>query len=312
MTVDEAEALQRLAATRTRQQTRQVEAQIPEIVALLQRADIAVIVLKGPVTRRRLYASDEIRPVADIDLLVDPKRFRRASAVLRRNGYQRVDRHGHSDTFRSSDERRSDVDLHLTLPFATAHPRNVFATLSRHTTTLDLANVEVPVLDEPAHAVHLAIHGAVNRFDPASRTLDEWRRAHAGCDEANLATARSVATAIGATTIWDLAIRNVDADEDSGGRVDALPLWEVEPRLDSARAAWRAGLPLQVRQRDLQRMVALQLSDATLDVWRRDRGIPALPPGTPRLRRAAAKTRRLFDVSGRAARRLATHRSADR
>lgn len=308
-----ADALDRFATVVSNAQTDRVEAQIPPLVAMLEAAGCDVIVLKGPVTRSRLYGDDERRPVADIDVMVDPASFRRASRALRRVGFERVDRHGHSDAFAYREQtvadhatgvstgggpsRRADIDLHLTLPYVTVPPRKAFEVFTRNRTLSDVAGEPVPVLDPPAHVVHLAIHAAVNRFDPASRSLSEWRRGLDSLDGSDRAMARTVAMDLGAEKIWHLACRALQDGADPQQISAELPTWEVEVRATSARRFLESGTPPAVKWRDLQRLVTLQLSDETLNVWRAKGGHSPLESGSIRIR--LAKPVRLVTVSAR-------------
>lgn len=294
------EALERLATVVSHAATDRIEAAIPGYVTALQRAGVGVVLLKGPVTRHRLYGPDERRPVADVDLLVDPSGFGRAARVLAARGFTRVDRHGHSDTFVSNEPDVPDVDLHLTLPYVTITPRRAFAVFTAHTTTMRVAGAPVPVLDVPTHVVHLAIHAAVNRFSTVGRTFDEWRRGHDGLEADGLVpVARGVAAELGVAHIWDIAVRALAADTvvARAGCAADLPTWEVVARAASARRFVVSGTPLWVKWRDLDRLVALQWSDDTLNKWRAKTGKPPLAPGSWRIR--AAKPLRLVTVSAR-------------
>lgn len=289
------EALERLATVAARAATDEIEARIPGMVARFEARGIDVILLKGPVTRRRLYADDERRPVADIDLLVDPASFRRASRVLVEAGYRRVDRHGHSDAFSRDDD--VDVDLHLTLPYVTVSPKRAFAEFADHATTLEVAGTAVPVLDAPAHVVHLAIHTAVNRFDPAVRSSLEWARGLASLTPTDVADAEVIADRLGVRTIWDLACRSLSDAADLDGLLAERPTWEAVPRVWSVRGFLRSGTPAQVKWRDFDRLVALQWSDDVVNKWRAKRDRPPLEPGSMRIR--LEKVLRLISVSGR-------------
>lgn len=275
------EALDRLATAAARAATDRVEARVPVVVDLLRSQGVDVLVLKGPVTRHRLYAPDERRPVADIDVLVDPGAFGRAGRVLRRAGYRRYDRHGHSDAYTRGDD--ADVDLHLTLPYIRRSPRRTWALFTTHRTTLELGDVAVPVLDEPAHVVHLAIHAAVNRFDDTQRSFTEWERGAASLDEAQRTVAVDLAGALGVDQVWDLAVRALAVGADRAALAAAVPVWEAEPRLGSVRGFLASGTPAWVKWRDFQRLVALQLSDGAVNEWRAKRDAPPLRSGTVRI-----------------------------
>lgn len=295
----QAQALERLATVASQADTDRIEAAIPPQVEALQRAGVGVIVLKGPVTRARLYGPDERRPVADIDLLVDPSGFARAARVLTAAGFHRVDRHGHSDTFVSDRPDTPEIDLHLTLPYVTVPPRRAFRVFGAHTELLTVAGTPVPVLDVPAHVVHLAIHAAVNRFATGGRTFEEWRRGHDLLGDDDRVAAWDVAAHLGVLPVWELAVQALDADTpaERAARAAELPTWEVEARLASARRFLASGTPVRVKWRDLERLVALQLSDDTLNVWRAKSGRAPLASGSWQIR--AAKPLRLVVVGSR-------------
>ena len=276
------EALERFATVVARSATDKVEAQIPALVARFEAHGIDVIVLKGPVTRRRLYTDDERRPVADIDVLIDPTRFRQASRILTGAGYRRYDRHGHSDAFtRGTDD--ADVDLHLTLPYVTVSPKRAFAVFAAHRTTLDVAGTAVPVLDRSAHVVHLAIHAAVNRFEEDQRSSTEWERGLASLNDEEVARAETVADQLGVRTVWDVARRALADGADRHALLAERPTWEAVPRVWSVRGFVTSGTPLRVKWRDVQRLAALQWADSTVNEWRGKRGAAPLPPGSMRI-----------------------------
>lgn len=302
------DALERFAGIVARDRTDRIESQVPGIVERFATRGIAVIVLKGPVTRQRLYAADEPRPVADIDLLVDPSRFGRASRLLRGAGYHRFDRHGHSDAFtpgpatgtaahRAGDpDAEPDLDLHLTLPYVTRSPRRAWALFAAHRTHLRVGGASVPVLDEPAHAVHLAIHATVNRFDPDDRSFDDWRRGAAALDDTDRHEAARLAAELGVGRVWDLARAALAEDADLAALRVARPVWEVEPRWWSVRGFLSSGTPLRVKTRDLARVAALQWSDAVYHEWQANHDGPRLTGGA--LRRSVTKASRLVRVGG--------------
>lgn len=280
---DVAAALDRLATIVTNENTDRVEAHIPALVTAFEDAGVDVVVLKGPVTRRRNYESGERRPVADIDVLVDPSRFRRASRVLTSRGYRRVDRHGHSDAF-AGGVSDPDVDLHLTLPYVRLAPAKAWKVFAAHRTGLDVDGATLPVLDEPAHTVHLAIHAAVNRFDPGHRSLEEWRRGYATLDDDARAVAEDIAADLGVQSIWSAAVHASSDTADRVALAASLPVWEAVPRVRSLHGYIGSGTPLWVKWRDFQRLATLQWSDDTVNKWRGRRGRAPLPPGGWRIR----------------------------
>lgn len=86
--VPEYAARQLLAlVVRHRHATRVRTRALSEILAALDGAGIAVIVLKGAALQQVLYAAPEMRPMNDLDLLVDARQAAAAQAVLRRLGF---------------------------------------------------------------------------------------------------------------------------------------------------------------------------------------------------------------------------------
>lgn len=277
-----AAALGRFAQQLERNATEATEQRIPDLVRLLDDAGIPSIVLKGPVTRQRLYADDEVRPTADVDLLVPSRQFRRAGAVPRDHGYEQVQLGGHADSWRNGD---GYLDLHLTLPFVTIAPRRTFEVLSEHTTTLVVAGEAVPVLDELAHAVHLAVHAAQNDFDPEHRSFDEWRRGMSSLGGDHDA-ARAVAVQLGAEATWDLACEALLPAADRVALAARLPARKPEASLRAAAPFLRSPIPATVRLRATRAHLHYQLSPEVLDARRRDRGRPPIGPGRAALARA--------------------------
>lgn len=286
--VDEARAaaLSRIATVRT-------EARIPGLIDLLGGAGVSVLVLKGPVTRQRLYAPDELRPTADVDLLVAPGAFRRAARALRGSGFERVHRCGHSDTFGGPD---GVVDLHLALPFATVPPALAFRRLLAHAASMEVAGRTIRVLDEPAHVVHLAVHAAQNGFDPAHRSLEEWRRGWASLSFRERASAELVVDDLGLAATWVLARLALGRPGDGERLAEALPERALTPSLPGLWALASSSVPARVKGRIIRAAVQRQLSDDALLRWRAERGLPAVLPGTWSAR--SAKVRRLVAVTG--------------
>jgi len=263
-------ALDRIATART-------EGKIPHLVGVLTAAGIDVIVLKGPVTRQRLYGPGEARLVSDVDLLVPPRSFRRAGRVLADDGFEMVDRSGHSDALHRPDVW---VDLHLALPFTTVSPATAFEVLAAHRAALTVAGHVVPVLDEAAHVVHLALHAAQNTFDPDQRSMEEWRRGWASLSVTEAAVAGTVARSLGADATWALAQHALR--EPARGRVLAQDLPPRRFSWSSASIARfvRSPIPVRVRARVVEAALRHELSDEKLATWRDRRGLSPVIPGT--------------------------------
>lgn len=146
-----------------------VDALTAEVVDALTRAEIEVILLKGPAIARWLYDESEVRPYVDVDLLVSPVRHSAAEEVLRALGftpimrdYERDGRLEHDAVWR----RRATVatvDLHRTLPGARGtSPERVWEELWPRTVEMELPPPvrRARVLGEPALALLVALHAA--------------------------------------------------------------------------------------------------------------------------------------------------------
>ncbi len=298
-----AAALDRLAAGRAREQLDRIEAQIPVLIDHLAAAGIPAVLLKGPVTRRRLYGPEELRPVADVDLLVPARLHRRARRRLARLGYRRLDWSGHSDSLTRRDTATTtvpvhghsnsnsnsnsnghgngnidvDVDLHLTLPYARCGPRRAFRVLRPHVTSMVVAGASVAVLDVPAHVVHLALHAAQNSFAPEVRATDEWQRAAASLAPDELDAAERLVDDLGVREVWSVARRALVAPADHVGLAATLPVRTVGPSVASIRAFLRSPVAPHERWRIARRFVRRQCSAEMVNYWRTHRGMEPLP-----------------------------------
>jgi hypothetical protein len=110
--IEERRALQRVWIKR-------IIESLDEILDKFSREEIRVVALKGPVLAERLYGDPQARFSLDIDLLVRPDDFPRASAVLEALGYRASEgpsaryhrAHHHHLTFRQP--QRPLVELHF-------------------------------------------------------------------------------------------------------------------------------------------------------------------------------------------------------
>lgn len=278
-------ALDRMTRVMHERHTQKLEATIPHLVAVLAAAGIDAILLKGPVTRQRLYTSEEVRPTADIDLLVSARHQRRARAALGREGFERIALGGHSDTLQRG---RVFVDLHLTLPFAAIPPSRAFTLLMARSVPITVSGHAITCLDEPAHVVHLALHAAQNEFDPSLRPLAEWRRGVASLTDEQLQSATELAGALHVLPVWDAARAAIEPGADVAALAAGLPRRKPPP---TPTAVWwfaRADLPVRVRWRAAHAFLHRQLSDEILVAWRADRGLPPVEPSSWSSRRAKA------------------------
>ncbi len=182
-------------------------------------AGIPVILLKGPAIARWLYDDGTHRPYFDIDLLVRPADWERATAILAEMGFrdrdrwrggEGTDRMAHAATWARADG--CAVDLHWSVFGATVAPEIVWQVLSARTETVRVGRVELPILARGPLAAQVALHAAqhgarepqpiadVERLVQRA-TADDWREARQVVDE------------LGATEAFAAGLRLVPAGD---------------------------------------------------------------------------------------------------
>ncbi len=264
--------------------THRLEARIAPLVDALAEAAVPAIVLKGPSTRLRLYGPQEVRPTGDIDLLVPARRRRRADEVLRARGFACLATVGHADTW-VGDEGVT-VDLHSTLPYASPEPARVWRLLAPHVVTLEVGERDLPVLDVPAHFVHLALHALQNGLGSGDRSLDELRRAVAVTSDEERAEAADLAERLGVGRLVATALTALDdhAFGEASGTVDGEPrraprqgVDELAGRLPlggNLRAFLGSSISRHERRRALRAPLRRFFSDHKVRRWLAVRGRP--------------------------------------
>lgn len=201
-----------------------LEAATATMLAELEAAGVPAILLKGPVTARRLYPG-EFRPCVDIDVLVPPHGVPAARDWLRCNGFHAISTG--SWVFRRPGDGMT-IDLHRTLPETSTTPEQTWQVLARHTVAFELHGRSVRALDEAAHACHLAIH-AVQTGNRKPKPRADLDRAVASMPLRTWVGALTVARQLGAGPALLAALRCHAAD---GDRVaDALGLPRRAPSL---------------------------------------------------------------------------------
>jgi hypothetical protein len=192
-----------------------------EVVTAMREAGIRTLLLKGPSIATWLY-HDDARPYVDSDILVAPRSFRQAGAVLRELGFRPLGYSWHRDS--ETWRRRRDatiVDLHRSLIGISAPPDTVWEELATDTDTLRVAGIDVEVLRVPARALHVALHAAEHGRD-LWHPLEDLARALRVADD----------------DVWHQAA-------DVARRIDALPAFAAGLRFNpaGARLAERLELP---------------------------------------------------------------------
>ena len=218
-----------------------LEAATAEICRAFEGAGVPVILLKGISLRRWLYAPHESREACDIDLLVAPAAVAAAHRILLAHGYEREpfdsirgDRPTHaSDWGRSRGGAR--IDLHHQLAGTGATAATVWSVLSRSTSTMRVAGADVTVLDEPARAVHVALHALVNG-PAAQRPLEDLRRVIAVLSPQQWQEAARVAADLGATSAFATGLRLLPQGAEVETQLDLPRATTLEDRLRAAGA----------------------------------------------------------------------------
>ncbi len=149
-----------------------------EVHGALAAAGIPNIVLKGPAIGNWLYHRDEVRGYGDSDLLVPHDRWRDAGKVLAERAFATSRRTWRIRAW--SPSRRipwfrgdQDVDLHSTIYGIEAPPEAVWAVLSEDIATMEIGGEGLPVLGEPARALHVALHAAQHQDGKAVHDLEK-------------------------------------------------------------------------------------------------------------------------------------------
>jgi Uncharacterised nucleotidyltransferase len=149
-------------------QTRLNDIAAAELVAAIEAAGIASILLKGPSIARWLYAEGESRLYWDIDLLVSPAELPRAEAITARLGFQplvseptRIQRESHHERwYRSVDN--VCVELHRGFLGVEATDAELWDEFIRETEPLSLGGVVVQVPGPAARTMLVGLHAATS------------------------------------------------------------------------------------------------------------------------------------------------------
>lgn len=181
----------------------------------LRSEGIDSILLKGAAIATWLYQG-EVRPYLDVDLLVPPPEFERASQALAELGYVHW-LEGADPAELGPKERElmgpagECIDLHFGFVGVPGPPLHCWEILTEHTMPFTLARqAQVRVLDIPARCVHLALHAAQNgpidhkAIADLERGLDQVEHPH-------WQAAAALADELGATEAFAAGLRLVPA-----------------------------------------------------------------------------------------------------
>lgn len=126
------------------------------------------ILLKGAAIATWLYEDGSARPYCDIDILISPASMDNALHALRSIGYTERVRGAHPAELGPKEVEligptNMIVDLHHGLLGATAASEHCWDVLATQTVMMNVGGIaDLPVLNVPARAMHLALHAAQN------------------------------------------------------------------------------------------------------------------------------------------------------
>ena len=181
----------------------------------LRAAGVPSIVLKGKAIATWLYEAGEARPYADVDLLVPPAQFERATELLAEFGYVHRLSGAHPSEVSPKERVLVDpanvcIDLHRGLVGVPGLNQRCWDVLSRRTVALRVGGTDVDVLDTPARALHLALHAAQN--GPIDRkAVADLERGLAKVGEKEWREAAELAEELGATDAFAAGLRLLPA-----------------------------------------------------------------------------------------------------
>src|ERR1700710_1951907 len=138
-----------------------------EISAAFAAEDIEALVLKGPVLAEWLYP-DVVRPYGDADLMVAPRNWDPAVAILTGLGFSdhlgpmahpRMESFA-STAFLRGDNKEDNIDLHCTLHGLDGDPERIWEAFSKGAMTQTIGGAELRVPGRDAQLLHVGLHAA--------------------------------------------------------------------------------------------------------------------------------------------------------
>lgn len=191
----------------------------------LRSEGIESILLKGAAIATWLYGG-EVRPYLDVDLLVSPALFEKATQVLAELGY--VHWLDGADAVELGPMEREligpdglCIDLHLGFVGVPGPPLRCWEIMVEHTVGFTLAGTHLQTLDIPARTMHLALHAAQN--GPIDRkAIADLERGLAQVDLDDWRSAASLAEELGAMEAFAAGLRLAPAGQRLAERL-ALP-----------------------------------------------------------------------------------------
>ena len=219
-----------------------------QTVDAMKRDGIRPILLKGPAIARWLYDSSTARVYGDSDLLVSPGNFDASQETIAALGYHPRgeqlpgDRPWSARYFMRPGDGTA-VDLHLTLTGIETSPSRAWTILSERTEIMRMRGVDIEVLNEPARALHIALHAADHGV-VVPRPLEDLDAALAILPEDLWRQAASLASLLEATAAFAAGLRLNPVGAELAARLGLPPNRSVEVAL-RASPATRHALGLQ-------------------------------------------------------------------
>jgi putative nucleotidyltransferase-like protein len=212
-------------------------------IGRLNEQGIGVVLLKGPAVARWLYTVEELRPSTDIDLLVAPDDYDAAAAALGGIGFWETQpsRDGHWSEYVQNEgvlvnDQDVVIDLHRWMVgIPPDHVRHAWDVLRASTVGMEVGGREVPVLDEPARAMHLALHAAQNGRE-GTKSLEDLRRGLERLPAATWDQAAAVADEVGARAAFLSGLRLLPAGRQLADRLGVTARISTEQALRSISA----------------------------------------------------------------------------
>lgn len=220
-----------------------------ESMSALQTKGIRALLLKGPVTSRWLYAGWRFRNYVDIDVLVGPSEFSRASRTLTELGFRdtQADRSAnelvlHATTFvldggplRTRFPAGLPVDLHCNFHGIRASDDVFWAVITEATEQIHIARTLVEVPCEPMRTLLVALHAATSG-PLAVQALTDLDRALERLPDATWSTAYDLAVRLDAVPrfVAGLAMRPPGSE--------LLNRLEIDHRTDVPSALYALGI----------------------------------------------------------------------
>jgi hypothetical protein len=198
-----------------------------EIASAFAAAGIETLVLKGPVLAAWLYPG-EIRPYGDADLMVSPRDWEAAVAILERRGFS--DHlgplaHPRMESFASTAFLRGEdnLDLHCMLHGLDGDPERIWQAFLGGAKPQSIGGAELRAPGRPALALHVGLHAA---HHVEGKPIEDLRRALTVADEGT----------------WREAVELAE-------RLDGLPTFASGMRLlpEGAKLIRRLGVADEVR-----------------------------------------------------------------